>query len=119
MAIRAVERLDQERVVPVLDLVVRPVVDLHLDRVPAVVDQQDRDGHLVAYHLGYLLGCNLERAVAHQNNGVPVWVTERVAEGGRDRPPDVAPLHLDLELGAGGQLELDAVEPRVARVNEQ
>jgi hypothetical protein len=52
--------VDQARVVPVLDHVVRAVVDLHLDGVAAVVDEEDdallpapeHRGHVLRRHLG-------------------------------------------------------------------
>jgi hypothetical protein len=41
LAVGVVDRVDQARVVPVLDGVVRAVADLHLDGVPAIVDEED------------------------------------------------------------------------------
>ena len=41
VAVAVVDGVDEPRVVPVLDHVVRAVVDLHLDGVPAVVDEED------------------------------------------------------------------------------
>ena len=54
----------QPGVVPVLDLVVRAVVDLVLDRVAAVVDQDDDRPRPVPDHRRDLLRRELERAVA-------------------------------------------------------
>lgn len=119
LAVSRVEGLHEQRVVPVLDLVVRSVVDLDLDGVAAVVDQQDRDGQVEAHHLGNLLCCDLEGSVTAHANGAAVGVAHGVAERGRDGPANVAPLHLDLVAGTLGQLQLRAVEPGVTSLDEE
>lgn len=119
LAVGRVERLHQQGVVPVLDLVVRAIVDLDLDRVAAVVDQENRNGQVEAHHLRHFLGGDLEGAVAAHADRPAVGVPDGVAEGCRDGPANVAPLHLNLVARALGQRQLRAVEPRVARLDEE
>lgn len=119
VAVGAVEGLHQEGVVPVLDLVVAAVVDLHLDRVAAVVDEQDRDGQVEAHHLRHLLCRDLEGAVTDDTDGPALGVAHGVAERGRDGPADVAPLHLNLVACTPGEVKLGTVEPGVTRLDEE
>lgn len=119
VAVGGVEGLHQQGVVPVLDLVVAAVVDLDLDGVAAVVDEQDRDGQVEAHHLGDLLGGHLEGAVTADADGAAFGVAHGIAKGGGHRPANVTPLHLDLVTCASGEVQLCAVEPGVAGLDEE
>jgi hypothetical protein len=59
-----VKRVDQRRVVPPLDVVVRPVVDLDFDGVPVVVDEEDDRVGAVADHGRHVL-CGDLRSSRH------------------------------------------------------
>lgn len=119
VAVGGVEGLHQQGVVPVLDLVVAAVVDLDLDGVAAVVDQQDGDRQVEADHLGDLLGGHLEGTVTADADGAALGVAHGVAKRGGHRPADVAPLHLDLVACAPWEVQLCAVEPGVAGLDEE
>src|SRR5262245_13816939 len=110
-SIRGIEHLHQAGIVPVLDVVVWSIVDLNLDRVPAVVDQEDEDRQLQPDHLTDLLCRELERSVAYHEDNASAPRLHRVPEGGWNGPTDVSPLHLDLELGALRQIHIEPVEP--------
>ena len=60
VAFVGVEDLHEPRIIPVLDPVIRAVVDLRLDRVAAVVDQHDDRLHPVPDHRRDLLRGELE-----------------------------------------------------------
>src|SRR5262245_7460974 len=110
-SIRGIEHLHQAGIVPVLDVVVWSIVDLNLDRVTAVVDQENEDRQLQPDHLTDLLRRELEGSVAHHEDNTSAPRLHRVPEGGWNRPADMSPLHLDLELGALRQIHIEPVEP--------
>ena len=118
VAVFGIEGGYEAGVVPVLDVVVRAVVDLDLDGVAVVVDQEDEYRQLAADHLRHLLRGQLERAVADQRQHLALRRGHRVAERGRHRPADVAPLHLHLETRTVRQPQQQAVEPRVAGLGD-
>src|SRR5262249_13386890 len=69
LAIIGVEHVHNASIVPFLYVVIRSVVDLHLDCIAMIVDQEDDDRQLQSDHLANLLGSDLEGAVAyHQDN---------------------------------------------------
>ena len=47
-----------------------------------------------------------------------LWRAHGVAEGGRHRPSDLAPLHLDLEARPARQLQRHSVEPGIAGLSD-
>src|SRR6266481_3552746 len=79
--VSGVEHVHNAGVVPVLDVVVRPVVDLHFDGVSAIVDQEDDHRKLEPDHLAHLLRGELKGSVTDHQNDSPVWSTQRVPKG--------------------------------------
>jgi hypothetical protein len=75
-----VDGVDEARVVPVLDDVVGPVVDLHLDGVAAVVDEEDDAPLLAPEHRRHVLRRHLEAAVADAGDDALVGGALGVAE---------------------------------------
>jgi hypothetical protein len=69
-----VDGVDESRVVPVLDHVVGPVVDLHLDGVPAVVFLRKK-----VIRPGFI-----EKAIIGFELGLPVL--QATQEGGQNKP---------------------------------
>src|SRR5215813_11330221 len=69
-------------IIPVLDVVVRPVVDLHFDRVTMIVDQKDDYRELEPDHLANLLRSELKGSITHHQNDAPVRSTQRVPKCG-------------------------------------
>src|SRR5450755_1310415 len=63
MAVLGVESFDQCSVIPILNVIVQAIVNLHLDCVSAVIDQEYHDGQLESNHLRDLLHRYLEGAV--------------------------------------------------------
>src|SRR5882762_7505971 len=118
LPISGVEHVHNAGVIPVLDVVVRPVVDLHFDRVSAIVDQEDDHRELEADHLAHLLRGELKGSVTDHQNDAPVWSTQRIPKGCRNRPADVAPLHFDLKPGSVGKPHVEPVEPGVSGFDE-
>src|SRR4029077_13357579 len=66
--VRSIEDLDDAGIVPILDVVVRSVVDFHLDGVTAVVDEEDDHRELEPDHLAHLLCGQLKRSISHHQN---------------------------------------------------
>mmetsp|Transcript_10882 Transcript_10882/g.19059 ORF Transcript_10882/g.19059 Transcript_10882/m.19059 type:complete len:255 (-) Transcript_10882:1225-1989(-) len=116
------EGVDEGLVVPVLDVVVRAVVDLDLDGVAAVVQQEDDRVLPVPDHRRHLLRRHLEGAVADEGDDALLvggsGVRDGLAQHGAHGPPDGAVLHLELVLAAVGEVELLPLEPRVARLRD-
>jgi hypothetical protein len=54
-----VDGIHKAGVVPVLDDIVGSVMDLHLDGVPAIVDQEDYAVLRTPQHCRHILGCHL------------------------------------------------------------
>ena len=84
-AVSGVEHVHNASVLPVLDVVVGPIVDLHFDRIATIVDQKDDHRELEADHLAHLLRGELKGSVTDHQNGSPVWSTQRVPKGCRNR----------------------------------
>ena len=55
IAFMVVKALHQSRVVPILDVVVWAVMNLHLNGVPSIVDEEDDWVQLVPDHGGHIL----------------------------------------------------------------
>ena len=78
--ITCVEHLHELCIRPILDVIVRPIVYLHLDGVPPVVHDEDQGLHSLSYHGSYFLSCELERAVPdHGNHPATVVSVVRVS----------------------------------------
>ena len=104
VSVFGVEGGDQAGVVPVLDVVVRAVMDLDFDDVAVVVHEEDDDRQFVAHHLGDFLRGELERAVADHQDVAAVGGAEGTAQRGGDGPADAAPLHFAFDLRTAGQV---------------
>ena len=89
-------------------------MDLDLDRVAAIVDQEDDHRKLAPDHLRHFLRRELEGAVADHRDDPSFGRAHRIAECRRHGPADRAPLHLDLETRAAREFQAHAVEPGVA-----
>src|SRR5215813_3789227 len=63
-----VEHVHEAGVVPVLDVVVRAVVDLHFDRVATIVAQENDHWELQTDHLANLLRGELKGSITHHQH---------------------------------------------------
>src|SRR4029453_5212040 len=117
--VSGVEHVYNAGVIPVLYVVVRPVADLHFDRVTTIVDQEDDHRELEPDHLANLLRSELKGSITHHQNDSPVRSPQRVPKRCRNRPADVAPLHFNLKPGTVGKPHVEPVEPGVSSLNTQ
>ncbi|KAI6756146.1 hypothetical protein HG530_011882 [Fusarium avenaceum] len=96
--------LDQAGIVPVLNTIVEPIVDLYLDRVALIVHKEYNDWYSEAYHLGYLLSRHLKRTIAYHHDNPLMRFCKGIAERGGDGPSNVAPLHFNFKIGPKWQV---------------
>mmetsp|Transcript_4904 Transcript_4904/g.8976 ORF Transcript_4904/g.8976 Transcript_4904/m.8976 type:complete len:577 (-) Transcript_4904:25-1755(-) len=117
LSLSVLERLNDTGVVPVLDDVVRTVVNLDLDGVAAVVDEEDDGLEVVAKHGRHLLDGHLETTVSNEGEkatfGIQLLVRTLVTQDSANGPSDGAITHLELVSASTGKLHLHGVKPRV------
>ena len=73
---------------PGLDIVVFPISDHPLDRIPVIIDEKDDRLEMVPDHRREVLAGNLKRTIAHKQYGTPVLRCHTSAQGGPDRITD-------------------------------
>mmetsp|Transcript_15308 Transcript_15308/g.26773 ORF Transcript_15308/g.26773 Transcript_15308/m.26773 type:complete len:203 (+) Transcript_15308:423-1031(+) len=117
IAIQSLNKLD---VIPVVNNVVRTVVNFDFNGIAAVVEQNDDRIGSVSNNRRNLLRSHLERTITnHCNATLLVLETQAHSQQSTDRPTDRSVLHLELVLASNGQMQTLAVEPRISRFYDQ